>query len=80
MLVPATALEVNGAEPSAESPTAIPARRSARNAEQGDLESFPDELMRVAPQVTQGPLRESAWTLFEVSTGTIPAGLFRHGG
>jgi hypothetical protein len=36
MLVPATALEVNGAETSA-SPTAIPARRYARNAERGDL-------------------------------------------
>lgn len=43
MLVPATALEINGAEPSAESPMAIPARRCARNAEQGDLESFPDD-------------------------------------
>ena len=50
MLVPATALEINGAEPSAESPTAFPGAANPRTAEQGDLESFPDDASTPLPK------------------------------
>lgn len=73
MPMPATTLEVNGAEP--RRIHGIPHAAAPRHAEQGDSEHSLRRV-RAALQVTQGPLRESAWTLFRGLYRHDPAGLF----